>query len=149
MSTSQSQPKQAKVSAPKSRVLKEKKASFIFDGNRKQDHYTRWCFIIYVSSINILEKEYTKGRAGDGSNDVVGSVGVAGERKRAILRLILLVVVGIGCTEIDARASFEGREEGGDYSGAHPACHVAQAVSRYYAVTGVVIFHYELDFRIL
>lgn len=32
-------------------------SSFIFDGNRKQDHYTRWCFIIYVSSINILEKE--------------------------------------------------------------------------------------------
>ncbi|KAK9202728.1 hypothetical protein WN943_012979 [Citrus x changshan-huyou] len=28
MSTSQSQPKQAKVSAPKSRVLKEKKARF-------------------------------------------------------------------------------------------------------------------------
>ncbi|KAK9190672.1 hypothetical protein WN943_019281 [Citrus x changshan-huyou] len=114
MSTSQSQPKQAKVSAPKSRVLKEKKARF---------------YII---------RRYTKGRAGDGSNDVVGSVGVAGERKRAILRLILLVVVGIGCSEIDARASFEGREEGGDYSGAHPACHVAQAVSRYYAVTGVV-----------
>lgn len=34
-----------------------KASSFIFDGNRKQDHSTRWCFIIYVSSINILEKE--------------------------------------------------------------------------------------------
>ncbi|KAK9187744.1 hypothetical protein WN944_019143 [Citrus x changshan-huyou] len=128
MSTSQSQPKQAKVSAPKSRVLKEKKAR-------------RYALVGCTKD--------TKGRAGDGSNDVIGSVGVAGERKRAILRLILVVVVGIRCSEIDARASFEGLEEGGDYSGAHPACHVAQAVSRYYAVTGVAIFHYELDFRIL
>lgn len=71
-----------------------------------------------------------------------------GEGERAVLGffLLLLLLVGVGRVEIDARATLQGGEKGGDDGSAYPAAHVVETINRNDAVVGIVFFRHNSVF---